>query len=195
MKGLRNLYTAWFSPATKTIPCCTHDTPEKKNKNKKTLGRAGCGSRGGDSRDGDGTENSVPDPHQPFPCRLPRGLAELRQSCQLIFSSVPSLAPAPTSSPRSASRPPPQHALYKRSQNHLGLSQPRTQTDSKPPGRGCRPTRKWDFGAIPPLVTPLSVRQPQPGAGSSQKDKNALARGMGVMLGVARQRGEGLIIY
>lgn len=41
MKGLRNLYTAWFSPATKTIPCCTHDTPEKKKQKQENTGKGG----------------------------------------------------------------------------------------------------------------------------------------------------------
>lgn len=132
-------------------------------------GRAGWGpggSRGGDSSDGAGTARRLR-ARCPIPSSLsPAGSRGAWQStvraARLIFSSVPSLAPAPTSSPRSASRPPPKHALYKRSQNHLGLSQPRTQTDSKPPRRGCRPTENGVLGPSPPLVPPLSVRHPRP---------------------------------
>lgn len=116
------------------------------------------------------------------------------RAARLIFSSVPSLAPAPTSSPLSASRPPPKHALYKRSQNHLGLSQPRTQTDSKPPRRGCRPTDLGLFGAIPPLVPPLRVPDPR-NAELARGQRGTPQPGDGKGLEVVRKRGEDLITY
>lgn len=158
-----------------------------------TLRRA----QGGDSGDGDGTARWLR-ARCPIPSSLsPAGSRGAWQStvraARLIFSSVPSLAPAPTSSPRSASRPPPKHALYKRSQNHLGLSQPRTQTDSKPPRRGCRPTDNGLSGPSPPLVPPLRGRDPLPAKG--QTARNAPASGTGAMLGVVRERGESLITY
>lgn len=128
----------------------------------------------------------------PIPSRLsPAGSRGAWQStvraARLIFSSVPSVAPAPTSSPRSASRPPPKHALYKSSQNHLGLSQPRTRTDSKAPEAGMPTHGELAFGAVPPAsATPEGPEHPP-------CPRSAAASGTGVMLGVVRQRGEGLI--
>lgn len=75
------------------------------------------------------------------------------RAARLIFSSVPSLAPAPTSSPRTASPAPTKTCRYISARsNHLGLSQPRTQTDSKPTKRGCQPldNRLWGVTLPPP---------------------------------------------
>lgn len=62
----------------------------------------------------DPAASSVPDPSRLSPGGSRGAWLSCARAARLIFSSVPSLAPAPTSSPRSASRPPPQHALCKR---------------------------------------------------------------------------------
>lgn len=62
----------------------------------------------------DPAASSVPDPSRLSPGGSRGAWLSSARAARLIFSSVPSLAPAPTSSPRSASRPPPQHALCKR---------------------------------------------------------------------------------
>lgn len=86
------------------------------------------------------------------------------RAARLIFSSVPSLAPAPTSSPRTASPAPTKTCRYISARsNHLGLSQPRTQTDSKPTKRGCQPLVNRLLGVTHTHTHPQcwSIQHPQ----------------------------------
>lgn len=143
-----------------------------------------------------------------FPLSAPGGPGKaLPELPGFIFSSVPSLAPAPTSSPHTASPAPTKTRRYISARsNHLGLSQPRTQTDSKPTREGCQPPDNRILGSPtppPPNAIPeCPASPPRPCVGAvaegawKRTRRNVPAWGTGVMLGVIRQcwrRGEGLI--